>query len=328
MSVFRRDLRIASRDGMALWIMFAPILLAVIIMVVSPGINDSNLNLAVQNTVDQEQIEALKTLSKVTVYDNVEDIKTRVAKRDEVIGLVTEGDEVVLIAQGNETEAGLQQAQLILALYNTKAFDADTRISFNSFGETIPQLKLSLGVALIFMVSMLAAMLIVLGLVDEKSDNTIRASNVTPIKQTSYVLAKSIIGVIVLIILSVVCLLILGMSNINWLQMMVMIISCGALTTIVAYLIGLSSTDFIEATASMKMIMLPAFAGILVFELAAEKWHWTVWWDPFYWAYRGMTEIINKTASWSSIGFYTVIIWVICILIFAIASRRIRTLLN
>ena len=328
MSVFKRDLRIASRDGMALWIMFAPILLAIIILFVSPGINDSTLNLAVLDTLPSDEIQAFETLANVEIYHDVERIRERVEKRDEVIGVIYENGEVTLIAQGNESENGLEMAKLIVSMYKLDSFSATSNLSYYSFGETIPQLKLSLSVALIFMDAMLASMLIVLGLVDEKSDNTIRAANVAPIRQTAYVLSKSIIGVLALFILSITCLLMLGMWHINWLQMVIMIISCGALTIIVGYLIGLSSSDFIEAAASLKMIMMPAFAGILVFELAPENWHWTVWWDPFYWAYRGMTEIINKTASWGSIGFYTAVIWLICILVFALATRKIRTLLN
>lgn len=63
-----------------------------------------------------------------------------------------------------------------------------------------------------------------------------------------------------------------------------MILAAGMISVIVAFAIGLSSSDFIEAAASLKLLMVPLLAGVLVYELLNEKWHFTVYWDPFYWA--------------------------------------------
>ncbi len=330
LSIFQRDLKIALKDPMALYIGFAPILLAIIINLISPGINDSMLNLAVHTSVGDEYINVLENYAKVEVFDNIKALEDRVLKRDEVIGITKVNDEIELVSQGNESENGLKMAKLITSLYEMDGLvkAGEGRLSFINFKEDIPPLKLSLSVALILMVTVIASMIIALGLVDEKADKTIKAANVTPMKQSSYVISKSIIGFLVLIFSSTASLLILGMTNINWLHMIMLIVSCGLVSIIVAYAIGLSSTDFIEATASIKILMLPLMASVLVYELVSEKWHFTVMWSPFYWAYKGITEVINNTSTLGSVGLYTIIILVICALVFKICSKNIRKALN
>lgn len=326
-SVVARDLKIAIKDPMALWIVIAPIVLAVVIVLISPGVNDSSLHLAIQSNVDKAVTVRLQEYARVTVYDTLEEVEARVLRRDEVVGITATPDGIELVAQGNESENGLMQAKLLKSLYDMDALnieDNDSRMSYLSYRQKIAPLKLSLSVALLLMTTIVASMIIALGLVDEKADNTIKAANVTPMKQTSYVLSKSIIGVLVLIISSVVSLLVLGMVQINWLQMLLMLISCGGVSIIVAFLIGLASTDFIEAASSIKVLMMPMIASVLVYELTAEKWHWTVMWSPFYWAYKGMEEIINHTSTWGSIALYTAIVLVICAVVFKLSTKNIR----
>ena len=79
-----------------------------------------------------------------------------------------------------------------------------------------------------------------------------------------------------------------------------LILADGLISIIVAFVIGLASTDFIEAAGSVKMLFLPLAASVLVYEFTDPAWHVTVMWSPFYWAYRGITEIIQGTSAWGS----------------------------
>ena len=331
LSIFQRDFKIARKDPLALWIFIAPLLCAVIVNIISPGVNDTTVNLAIDKNVGTEYIESVEDFANITIFDTVEEVKNRVLKRDEVIGITLNDGEISLIAQGNESENSLKFSRLINALYNLDILNEDeiqSRLSFYSFGEDIPALKRTLSVALLLLTTIISAMIIALGLVDEKNDKTIRAANVTPISSTVYALSKSIIGILMLLISSVIIILILGITDVNWLQMALMIFSISIISIIVSFVIGLSSSDFIEAAASIKMLMVPLLAGILVYELLNEKWHFTVYWNPFYWADKGITEIINKTSTWTGTLLYTGIIVAICVVVFAICKKNIKKHLN
>ncbi len=326
-SILARDISIARKDPLALWIFIAPVFLAVIVRLVTPGINDTTVNLAIQSDVPEAYITAVSSFASVQVVDDLDAVIDRVLQRDEVIGVVNNDGALTLVTQGDESESSLTLAQLLNALYALDSLDTETlesRLSFITFGEQIPTLTRSLGVSLLLLCTIISAMLIALGLVDEKNDQTIKAANVTPMPQTAYMLSKSLIGVLMLVVVATLSLLILGLTDINFAQMALLICAVSVISIIVAFAIGLASSDFIEAAGSIKVLMLPAMAGILVPELLAEKWHWTVYWNPFYWAYTGMTDIINTTATWGAIACDTVIILALCAACFALCRGHIR----
>lgn len=330
-SIFIRDIKISLKDPIALWIGLTPIVLSLLITLLSPKLDMLNVNLVVYDTTGSDFIAQLREYATIETVDNREDLETRVLKRDEFIGIHKnpEGEELVL--QGNETEQSLELAQILSALYTIdkldKAMDTNN-VTFINFQKTISPIKISLSSGLLLMITIVSSMLIAIGLVTEKSDKTIRAANVTPITQTTYILSKSIIGIINFIICSIICLLILGLNYINWIQMAVLLFSISLLSIIIAFAIGLTSKDFIEATGSLKVLMTPLLAGALVYELADKSWHWTVYWNPFYWNYKGIVEIINEESTWPSIILYAVITLFICTITYLVLSKFLRKNLN
>ena len=103
-----------------------------------------------------------------------------------------------------------------------------------------------------------------------------------------------------------------------------MMVASALISIIVAFVIGLASSDYIEASGSVKMLMLPMIASVLVYELVDPAWHWTVWWSPYFWAYRGIAEIIQGTSQWGSTLFYAAVITAISTLVFSISLKKIR----
>lgn len=330
-SVFKRDVKIASKDPLAFWIFLAPLVFACIINSMVPGVNDSTVNLAIHQDVESKYIQKMKDFANVELYENYDLIEERVLRRDEVIGVIEKEGEIQLISQGNESDTSLKLAQLLNSLYKMDVLSAEqleSRLSFYSFHEKVPRLKQSLSVGTILMSTIISAMIIALGLVDEKNDKTIRAANVTPMKQTTYVLSKSIIGILMLYITTGLSLWILGIHAVNWMQLFLLISAIGCISMIVSFAVGLASDDFIEAAASIKVLMVPLLIAVLVFELVSEKWHFTMWWNPFFWACKGLAEIMYGIASWSSIGLYSFIILVICFVVFILCKKKIRQNLN
>ena len=330
LSVLRRDLKISLKDPLAIWMILAPLLIAVIILWISPGIGDTVPDIAVDPAMDQTTIDILCEYANVETLNSADAVKERVLRRDEVIGLIEGESGPVIVTQGNESEMTLEMVKLVLAMAETGA-DAGTAIvdfGFLSFRDETSPLKRSFSITLLLMISVITAMLISLGLVDEKADQTIKAANVTPIRQSVYVISKSLIGVIALLFTSVVSLFILGITDISWGEILVMIVVNGLISIVVAFVIGLSSTDFIEAASSVKLLMLPMIASVLVYELTDPVWHFTVMWSPFYWAYRGVTEIILGTSGWGNTLLYAAIIVAISSIVFRLCLANIRRALQ
>jgi len=322
--IFRKDAKIAIRDAMLLYIIIIPILLAVGILLFAPGIIDTSLKVAMLETDAKEHIEYMENYMQVELFSSLDEVEKRVLKRDDVAAIIPleEGYEIVL--EGNEDAYIASSMETLNVLYELGATKENTTAEIYSFEKTVPPLKTKLVNMLILMVIMLAGMIISLGIVEEKADNTVSAMNVSPVSQNEFIIGKSILGGSVALGSIIISLLILGYYDINWIMIILVGMTTMILTFVVGFLQGISSTDVIEAAAGVKMMLLPIAGSIVGYELLSEKWQWTMYWSPFYWSYKANDEILSKTAVWSDVLLYAVIVFAISISLYFLAMPKIR----
>ncbi len=177
---------------------------------------------------------------------------------------------------------------------------------------------------LISMIIMLSGMLIAISIVGEKADNTISAITVTPVSQNSYIIGKSMMGGFVALTAIIASLFITGYYDINWAMIILVALSSLILSMVVGFVQGIASDDIIEASANVKMIMLPIAGSIAGYELLADKWQWTMYWSPFYWSYKANLLVLSKTADWATILFCTGMVFILSIIIYVIFIPKIR----
>lgn len=322
--IFRKDAKIATRDSMLIYIIVIPILLALGILFLAPGVSDSAAKLAMLETDPDVYIAYMETYAQVEVFSDMDALKRRVLKRDDVPGIVIDGDSFKIILEGNESPAAKGQAEFLNAQYKLGSTRENTTAQIYSFGKIVPPLKTSLTNMLILMVIMLAGMIIALGIVEEKSDNTISAMNVSPVSQNAFIFGKGLLGGTVALVSIIVSLLILGYTDINWFMIILVGMTTMILTIVVGFLQGISSNDVIEAAAGVKIMMLPIAGSIAGYELLADKWQWTMYWSPFYWGYKANDMILSGSAVWREILLYSGLVFVISMAIYLIAMPRIR----
>ncbi len=188
----------------------------------------------------------------------------------------------------------------------------------------MPPLKTMLVNMLISITIMLSGMLIAISIVGEKADNTINAINVTPISQTGFVIGKSLMGGSVTMISIIASLLITGYYDINWFMIILVGFMSLILSLVIGFVEGVASDDIIEAAASVKMIMIPIAGSIVGYELLADKWQWTMYWSPFYWAYKANMLVMSKTADWGTVLLCVGMVFVLSMAVYFISLPKIR----
>lgn len=322
--IFTRDLKIARRDSMALVIMIMPVLLAVGIVFFVPGLNDTTVNIALLDSDSSEHIDFLDQFAKVEVFSSEDELLARVNKRDDVAAIVPYGNAYEIILQGDEPEMVEDYAKALNALYEIGASIDETTAAMYSFGHTVSPVKTMLVNMLISMIIMLSGMLIAVSIVGEKADNTINAINVTPASQTAFVLGKSMMGGLVAMLSIIASLIVTGYYDINWLMIILVGLSSMLLSLIVGFVQGLASDDVIEAATNVKMIMIPIAGSIAGYELLADKWQWTMYWSPFYWAYKANLLVLSKTADWPTILLCTGMVLVLSLAVYFFSRPKIR----
>jgi ABC-2 type transport system permease protein len=322
--IFIRDIKSTKREPMAIYIIVMPILLAIAITLFAPGLNDTTVNLAMLRSDERAHIEYMEQFAKVELFDDLEALERRVNKRDDIAAIAPKGDKYEIILQGNESEIVETYSAMLNSLYEIGASPEDTSATMLSFGKTVAPLKTKLVNMLVSLTIMLAGMLIALSIVTEKSENTINALNVTPLSQTGFVIGKSMMGGLVALVSIVISLFITGYYDVNWFMVVLVGITSMMLSLIIGFLQGLASDDIIEAATNVKMVFLPIAGSIIGYELLSDKWQWTMYWSPFYWAYKANDLILSKTADWGTVLLCTGMVLVLTLAVYFIARPKIR----
>jgi len=322
--IFLRDFKVNRRDFLALYILVIPIIFAFGINLLTPSINDTSINLALIEGENEKQVTYLEDFAKVEVFKNVKDIEDRVAKRDNIIGILPDGDDYYILNQGNEVKEVVDYAKILLTFYEQDVQIANSNAEIIDFGRIVPPLKKMLVNIIILMISVMGGMLIALNIVEEKVDRTIRAIHLSPVSRKTFILGKSIMGIFLPIYGTIALVLITGFRDINFFQMLVFVLVSTILSLLVGFIQGLTNDDVINAAANIKILFLPVAAVIVAIEILSDKWQVFFYWIPFYWAYKGNDAILSQTATWSQILLYSVIVLVLSGVVYAYLAPKIR----
>lgn len=323
-TIFLRDLKMSTRDFIALYIIVFPVLFAFGINILTPSVNDTTVNLALIEGENSAQVEYLKDFAKVEVFKDVDAIEKRVGKRDDVIGILPDGEDYFVLQQGNESEEVVSYAKALLTFYEQDVQIENTNAEIIELGRTIPPLKkLLVNIAILF-TSVLGGMLIALNIVEEKVDRTIRAMHLSPVSRKTYILGKSLIGVFLPIYGTAVVVWITGFKDINVGQMTVIVLVSTILSILVGFIEGIKNDDVMNAAANIKILFLPMAAAIAAVELLGDKWQKFFYWIPFYWAYKGNDAVLAQSATWQQISGYSFIVLLLSAGVYIYLAPKIR----
>jgi ABC-type multidrug transport system permease subunit len=322
--IFMRDLRVNTRDFIALYILLFPIIFAVGIQLLAPSVNDTTVRLALLESDDPAKAEYLEQFASVELFADMEALTTRVEKRDHTVAILTEGDTSYILTQGNEPESVTEFAKMLNSFHALGLDVAETTAEFKSFGHSeSPLKKMLVNISLLF-VSVLAGMMISLNIVEEKMDNTISAINISPISRVGFILGKSMMGLFLAVYGSIALVWITGYGDVNFGQMLLAIFAVTLLSLVVGFIQGIANNDVMNAAAGMKMMFLPVGAAVAAVEILSDKWQILFYWVPFYWTYRGNDAILSYSATWPEIISYTAIVLALSGIVYYFLAPKIQ----
>jgi len=296
--IFIRDLKVNSREFMTIYMMVIPLILAVGINFLSPGINDTSVNLALVKNENPAQAEYFDDFAHIELFDDEQGIEDRVSRRDDVVGIVPKDNGYYIMTQGNEPESIIEYTKLLNVLYESNIQLEDARSEIIDFGRTVPPVKKMLVNTLLLLISMLAGMLIAMNILEEKMDNTVSAINITPTSRRAFILGKGLTGMSVALFSSIAVLLITGFYTVNLGQAALVVFSTTILSLLIGFIQGINSDDVMEAAGSVKLLFLPLGGSIVGYEFVKGNWQIFFYWSPFYWAYKANAGTKNsKRAS-------------------------------
>lgn len=323
--IFQRDLKTSVRNFMTLYIIVVPIIFAIIINVFSPGINDTTVEVLLLEGENANQVEFFEQFAKVELMETLKEIEDRVRKRDNIVAVVpNQSGDYYLLSQGNEPDYIIDYVKSLTTFDHFDIGIDRATVELVSYGRTIPPLKkIMVNTAMIF-TSILGGMIIALNIVEEKTENTISAIHLSPVSRLGFIAGKSIIGIVIPIIGTILILVITGFREINYFHAVLMVSTSCVISILIGFIEGINNDDVMNAAGNMKMLFLPLFGSIAGEELLADKWQVLFYWIPFYWTYKGNDLVLSSKGSWLEILGYSTIVLGISGLVFLVLAPKIR----
>lgn len=326
--ILQRDIKSGMRDYMVLYIIIFPFILAFILKMMTTSVGSITVNVAVDNTISEDMILYLEDYSKVEIFDSNSKMIERVQRTDDIFGITMIDGNYVVYQQGNETQGTVEILDLIVTSYENQDLEVPIDVRISDIDWKLSPLKQYGGSLLAIFMSVLGGMVILINLIEEKTEKTLTAINVSPTKRSEFVIGKGLMGFILPIFHSIGMLLLLNFGRIDYFMVLVTTMSIALISVVIGFSIGVTNDNILAGISSLKMMFLPVLGSILGAIFLNVKWHPFLYWSPFYWAFKSMDAIILKEATWGMILVNSGIIMGISLLVFAGLSKKISRGLN
>lgn len=293
-NMLAKDLLYSIRESILVYSVSAMLVLAVGTLLFLPSLEQMEATIAVDNSVPPEVVRELEAYGRVEQYASYESLQERVLAFDDVPGIYFSGGDYVVLLEGNEEDYILALPGVILdyILMEKKVVDLST-ISLGRERSPVREYT-----AMFFLMSMflIGGMFIGLSIIDDRQSGTIRALAVSPINVLEYMIAKSALGLVLVVASSlVVATILLGPAGINYPLLLIWIVSSLGVTILIGFLIGLISNNVIAAIAMIKVMALFIVGVTLAFLFMPDHLKWLLYIFPNYWSVEGFNRLFIQT---------------------------------
>lgn len=328
-SIFRNDFINSIRDKMIVYLMIAPILLALVVKFFIPGYENISIKFGVEETLKSSIGSFLENYADVEYFENRSEIYNRIEQYDDFFGISmgTDGN-FDFILQGNENERNIEIANSLLNYYSTPGVVRDSLdIEIKSSGKTLPVLA-TIGFIFVILVSYLfGGLTIAFNMIEEKESETLKALDVTPLKLGELVVGRSILGYFMPIVHAYLGVLIMGFEGINMFMLLIITLVSSLIGIVFGFAIGFISSNQFNGITNMKIgLLILMIPTILAFFLPKGAQIF-LYWAPTYWSAMALKDLVNVQQGWGNIfGQILGIILTLAIFILILTPRFKRTL--
>lgn len=324
-ALWRLDLTSAFRDSILVYVLIAPLILAVLARIFLPGFEDIQLTFVITEDLPDQFCERLEHYGNVETVSNVNELEARIAGSDEVAGILRRGDRWVIRLEGDEHP---EFRGAISAVFSQVVEPSErTQITTRSLGGSRTQLLEYAAVILVMLTTLMGAMVAGLRIVDEKDTQTIRALAVSPLPIRDYVLARGIFSVFVgAFICFLVSLIVIG-TNVDYGLVAIGLLCSAGPIILAAFIVGALASNQVQAMGVIKILMTVYLSIPVIAIFIPEQFHVFMWWLPNYWmfsifvnAYVGQAPV----GYWPSVGLTVVTSVVFIAALVPMLRRRLR----
>ena len=286
-----REFRLISRNGISIFMVAAPAILAVVFLLVFGAVNDTTARLAIDPSLDAAVIERLAAVADIESFEDTAKMEARVRGSDAVAGVTMQNGAVTVIFEGNEGQGYKSTARELVGLALAAPEDGIV------FREEAVAAKGTLAYTL-SMISMLLMSLFIggatvgLSIVDERESGAIRAISVSPLRLYEYVATKLTPALILGLVGIGAAVLIVGNASLLP-RCLLLAVASTLVSGMMTFAIGAFANNQIAAIGVLKMLVPLGIILPISAVFVPEKWQFFYYILPMYWQYRSLNAILT-----------------------------------
>lgn len=285
-----KDFHVARKESIISYMVLAPLLLALLMSLYLPLMENMQLQFAVSKDVRPALINNLEEYGQVTVFPDRDRVIERVMGMDDVPGIVPGPRGVEIILEGNE--AGyVQELPGVLADYLIRG-EPVAQVQKESLGLEKTPARQYLAVLTIFSVILIGGMVVGFTIIEEKESKTLLSYAVSPLGIAEYLLGKSLLASILSLLLAYATAFILLGRQVDYTSLFWVVLAALPTGLVLGYLMGTYADNQLSAVALLKVLFL-LFLGLPIGSwFVGSQWEFVFY--PFlnYWVVKSLVALL------------------------------------
>ena len=286
-----REFKLIFRNGISIFMVAAPAILAFVFILVFGAVNTTALHLAVDASVSVAEEEQLLQIADVQRFDDKASLEARVRETDAVAGVVMEDGTARVLVEGNEGAEFLEGTRAIVSL------------ALGTTGEMMPYQSETIAAkgTMTYSVSMIAMLLmslfiggatVGLSIVDEREGGAIRAVAVSPVRLGGYVATKLVPALILGLFGMMAAALIIGKASL--VPHYLLLALCSVLVSgMMTFAVGAFANNQVAAVGVLKVLVPIGMILPISAMFVPQQWQFAYYGLPMYWQYRALDAILH-----------------------------------
>jgi ABC-2 type transport system permease protein len=289
LNLLHQDWTNALRDNILLYMLIAPILLAVGARFLLPSLNENQYTFAVQADMDPQLMERLNQIGKLEVLETPALVNERVLRSDDVPGLVMVNGKPTLVMEGNEgEEARILQTVFEQALSGESV--AEFTLTQASTGNK-SLLKEYGAIIFILMNTLLGSLMMAFNIIEDKESKAMRALGVSPLSMLELTIARGLFALGISLVMVLISTTLLLGTQINYGLLVIGFFFSIALPILSGYLIGGAADSQLKAIAILKFYFLIYLSLPVITLFIPQASHKYFYWLPNYWMWHTFEQL-------------------------------------
>ena len=293
-SSVRREFQLIFRNGITIFMVAAPAILAFVFILVFGAVNETTMRLAVDNTLDAALVGRLERVAIVERFDDTARMEARVRATDAVAGVTMQNGAVTAVFEGNEGQSMIDAAEKLIGLavdapeggaaYRSEPVEAKGGVAYT----------LSM-ISVLLMALFIGGATVGLSIVDERESGAIRAVSVSPMRLFVYVATKLAPALILGLAGICAAALIIGKAEIVPRYLLLALASV-LVSGMMTFAIGSFASNQIAAIGVLKLLIPLSMILPVSAMFVPDKWQFFYYVLPMYWQYRALRAVLAGTA--------------------------------